>query len=250
MKETRTIRPLKSDQLTEEDMVELIASIVAFNVPSNGIIYNNAQHHGLSELGYSTTPGEGGSQIVKAAKWNSIGANCTTGSHRLANDFKVSPKAWKVTRVLVHAYSYAPLRAGGSAPPLISFGNCEIRANGVDGAVLLHGTFKRSTRTTVVLTLSSGQLPNPPRTVQVVEFEFPDVTLQPGTYWVTYDLKTPDERYFSYTPHLLKSDGMSLTGANAQIYVVNEAAWRNLSTGQTQERRSETQFTIEGQILH
>lgn len=177
-------------------------------------IYNNAVPAGLVDWGLVTAPrAPSGFYSAVQAPNMSLGASVGGALNRVADDFTVGGDGVFVDSIAVFG---AVL---DTAPPIapMTGGLIEIRSGSATGTVVATGTFDFSTGTSIYRHLTGS--PNDNYQVQRVMFNFPQVYLKPGTYWIVYNI-TNSSIPTVVAPYLTKVGASTTPGANARFLTV------------------------------
>lgn len=171
-------------------------------------VYNNATPAGLSGVGLNTDtrPGGGFYSLVQAP--NAVyGYFADTANGGCADDFEVTGTGLIVRSIAVFPYTV------DTTPSLMNGGTMQIRTGGPNGPVVATGTFSSSVLLSTYRAIDNNL--NDSRRVQRTSFDFPEVFLTPGTYWITYSFTNPESVSIA-CPTLTKVGVGTTPGANAQ----------------------------------
>lgn len=164
-------------------------------------LYSNAGGYGSNAIGLSTGAITGsGVAAPDGFLWseaqndgmgvaNTNAGYTATGNFRLADDFTVpAGQSWTVTNILTYGYQTGSV--AGAQP--ITGGTINIWSGGAPnggGSILASGTFGGSANTNIYRLFSTTLGSNPPgttRLVREVTWNFTDLVLGPGTYWIDF----------------------------------------------------------------
>lgn len=219
----------------------VLAGMVAMVAAQAQSLYNNAIPAGLTGEGLITGNRPAGGFYSELQGGNtSAGFNANGNPFRVADDITVPAPGWIVNMVKVFTYQTASTNI---TAPTITGGALEIRAGSPTGTVVASGTFQ-SAALTEIWRIFANQ-PNDQRRVQIVNFSFPNVTLNPGTYWITYNL-SGSLASGPWIPTLTRIGQPSTPGANAQQF--NGTAWATIVDSGSQQPQ-DLPFWIDGEVV-
>jgi hypothetical protein len=166
--------------------------------PPNGVLWNNG--------GMITHPGAGagGADVSMAS---TIDGTSTAGSNallqpggpffRIGDDFTVPAGGWTVGSVHVHGY-----QTGG--PPTWTGANLNIRSGSVDGPIVATATTTDWVWTGIYRVFNgAANLGNTQRPVYRIDFDFGTLDLDPGTYWIDWQVSGGPS---GWAPYVMEPD--------------------------------------------
>lgn len=173
-------------------------------------IYNNATPAGLFGVGLNTDTRPAGGFYSLVQSPNITLGYFVDAANGCADNFPVTGTGMVVRDISVFAYAI------DATPSLMNGGTMQIRTGGPTGAVVANGTFASSVFTSTYRGLPPT--PDDTRRVQRIGFDFPNVFLTPGTYWITFRLNNPEAVNLA-APTLTKVGAGTTPGANGQRFV-------------------------------
>jgi serine protease len=164
-----------------------------------------------------------------------IGTGATVGSNRLADDFTVpAGQVWRIEGIDFYAYL---TNAPAMPSPFVSY-TVQLWDNvpGAPGSVVIAGNTATNVLTSstdaLMFRIVNSQVP-PPGTVpntarriwrNRVTFAAP-IVLQPGTYWIDWDLDDNNPNAFAFNPHATVVGSRTQPGWNARQLTIANATW-------------------------
>lgn len=174
-------------------------------------IYNNAVPAGLTSWGFVTGPRLPSGYYSEVQAPNvALGASIGNATSRVGDDYVVGGNGVFVDSIAV----FAAVFDNTSPLALMTGGAMEIRSGSVNGTVVGTGTFDFATSTSIYRHATGA--PNSNYQVQRIMFNFPQVYLKPGTYWITYNVSNSAIPTV-LAPFLTKVGSPTTPGANARF---------------------------------
>lgn len=222
----------------------IIASVALAAGSASAQYYSNAGGYNSGAIGLSTGTVTGSGVAAPAGfEWSELQnaggfANTSAGfsghapSFRLADDFTVpAGQSWNVTSVLTYGYQTGSV---ASTQP-ITGGSINIwnGAPNAGGSIVASGSFGSSSNTNLYRLFSTttpapGSPPGTTRLIREVSWNFSNVVLNAGTYWIDFQYSTPAGSIF--VPSITLPGTRGLSGWNA--IQANAGTWGSvLDTG-------------------
>ncbi len=216
----------------------VIAGLTVVAAANAQSLYNNAAGRGLIEPeGLATSARSGGGFYSELQAGNTTAGFTANGTFRMADDFTVGGPGWIVNSVQVFGYQT------GATTVTINGGALEIRSGSPTGAVVGTGTFGAAAFTNIYRAFA-GQL-NDQRRVQIATFNFNNLNLAAGNYWVTFHLSGTSTSG-PFIPSLTQVGQPTVPGSkNAQQFNNGWAGVIDAGSGTAQD----LPFYINGQVV-